>query len=87
MKCWPFPLRELRTELRVILAQIRSLNQSMRDLDRIIAEEGSTLEGYKNLAIKGIGKITGAILLSVIGEVNDFPDEHRLTGRQIMPRP
>ena len=83
------PFEELvRTELRVILAQIRSLNQSIRDLDRIIVEEGSTLERHKNLAsIKGIGKITGAILLSVIGEVNDFPDEHRLTGRQIMPRP
>jgi hypothetical protein len=25
-----------------------------------------------------VGKITGAILLSVIGDVNDFPDEHRL---------
>jgi len=42
------PFGELvRIELRVILAQMRSLNQSIRDLDRIIAEEGSTLEGTK----------------------------------------
>jgi len=83
------PFEELvQVELRVIVAQIRSLNQSIRDLDRIIAEEGSKLEGRKNLtSIKGIGKITGAILLSVIGDVNDFPDEHRLASYfGIVPR-
>ena len=38
-----------------------------------MAEKGSKLEGHKDLtSIKGIGKITGAILLSVIGDVNDF---------------
>ena len=78
----------VQIELRVIVAQIRSLNQSIRELDRIIAEEGSKLEGHKNLtSIKGIGKITGAILLSVIGDVNDFPDEHRLASYfGIVPR-
>jgi transposase len=78
----------VRIELRVIVAQIRSLNQSIRDLDRVIAEEGSKLEGHKNLtSIKGIGKITSAILLSVIGNVNDFPDEHRLASYfGIVPR-
>jgi transposase len=83
------PFEELvRIELRVIVAQIRSLNQSIRDLDRVIAEEGSKLEGHKNLtSIKGIGKITSAILLSVIGDVNDFPDEHRLASYfGIVPR-
>jgi transposase len=75
-------------ELRVIVAQIRSLNQSIRDLNQIVAEEGSKLEGHKNLiSIKGIGKITSAILLSVIGDVNDFPDEHRLASYfGIVPR-
>lgn len=83
------PFEELvRIELRVIVAQIRSLNQSIHDLDHVIAEEGSKLEGHKNLtSIKGIGKITGAILLSVIGDVNDFPDEHRLASYfGIVPR-
>ena len=83
------PFEELvQIELRVIVAQIRSLNQSIRDLDRVIAEEGSKLEGHKNLtSIKGIGKITSAILLSVIGDVNDFPDEHRLASYfGIVPR-
>jgi transposase len=83
------PFEELtRIELRVIIGQIRSLNQSIRELDQTIAEEGSKLDGHKNLtSIKGIGKITGAILLSVIGDVNDFPDEHRLASYfGIVPR-
>lgn len=83
------PFEDLvRIELRVIVVQIRSLNQSIHELDQIIGEEGSKLEGHKNLtSIKGIGKITSAILLSVIGDVNDFPDEHRLASYfGIVPR-
>lgn len=74
------PFEELvRFELRMIVAQIGSLNQSIRELDKRLADEGSKLEGHKNLtSIKAIGMITSAILLSVIGDVNDFPDEHRL---------
>ncbi len=75
-------------ELRVIVDQIRSLNQSIAELEKTIAEQGSKLEGHKNLtSIKGIGQITGAILLSVIGDVNDFPDESRLASYfGIVPR-
>ncbi len=64
------PCDELvRTELRVIIAQIRNLNQSIRELEKTIAEEVSKLQGPRNLtSIKDIGKITGAILLSVIGD-------------------
>lgn len=83
------PFEELvRIELRVIVAQIRSLNGSIRELEKTIAEEASKLEGHENItSIKGIGKITGAILLSVIGDVNDFPDEHRLASYfGIVPR-
>jgi transposase len=83
------PFEELvRIELRVIVAQIRSLNGSIRELENTIAEEASKLEGHESItSIKGIGKITGAILLSVIGDVNDFPDEHRLASYfGIVPR-
>lgn len=78
----------VRIELRVIVEQIRSLNKSIAELDKTIGEEGSKLEGHKSLAsIKGIGKITGAILLSVIGDVNDFADEGRLASYfGIVPR-
>src|SRR5579872_6674362 len=78
----------VRVELRVIVAQTRSLNQSIRELDQTIAEEGSKLKGHENLtSITGIGKITEVILLSVIGDVSDFPDEHRLASYfGIVPR-
>lgn len=75
-------------ELRVIVAQIRSLNQSIAELEKAITEQGSKLEGHQSLtSIKGIGQITGAILLSVIGDVRDFPDESRLASYfGIVPR-
>ncbi len=78
----------VRIELRVIVDQIRSLNKSIAELEKTIAEEASKLEGHKSLiSIKGIGKITSAILLSVIGDVNDFPDENRLASYfGIVPR-
>jgi transposase len=78
----------VRIELRVIVEQIRSLNKSIAELEKTISEEGAKLEGHKGLSsIKGIGKITGAILLSVIGDVNDFADEGRLASYfGIVPR-
>ena len=78
----------VRMELRVIVDQIRSLNKSIAELEKAIGAEGSKLEGHKGLSsIKGIGKITGAILLSVIGDVNDFADEGRLASYfGIVPR-
>lgn len=83
------PFDELvQIELRIIVEQIRSLNKSIVELEKTIAEEASKLEGHKNLiSIKGIGKITSAILLSVIGDVSDFPDESRLASYfGIVPR-
>jgi transposase len=78
----------VRIELRAIVEQIRSLNKSIAELEKTSGEEGSKLDGYRNLAsIKGIGKITGAILLSVIGSVDDFADEGHLASYfGIVPR-
>jgi transposase len=75
-------------ELKVIIAQIRSLNQSIAELEKTITDEGRKLEGHKNLtSIKGIGPLTGSILLSVIGDIHDFPDEGRLAAYfGIVPR-
>src|SRR5881296_3400742 len=39
----------IRIELKVIVEQIRSLNQSIAELEKTIADEGSKLEGHKNL--------------------------------------
>lgn len=78
----------VQIELRVIVEQIRSLNKSIAELEKTIADAGSKLEGHQGLSsIKGIGKITGAILLSVIGDVNDFADEGHLASYfGIVPR-
>jgi transposase len=75
-------------ELKVIVEQIRSLNQSIAELEKTIGEEGSKLEGHKNLtSIKGIGPLTGSILLSVIGDIHDFADEGKLAAYfGIVPR-
>jgi transposase len=75
-------------ELKVMVEQIRSLNQSIAELEKTIAEEGSKLEGHKNLtSIKGIGPLTGSILLSVIGDIHDFADEGKLAAYfGIVPR-
>ena len=44
------PFDELvQIELRIIVEQIRSLNKSIAELERTIAEEASKLEGHKNL--------------------------------------
>jgi transposase len=78
----------LPVELRVIVDQIRGLNKSIAELDKTIAEASSDMEGHTSLtSIKGIGATTSAILLSVIGDVNDFPDEGRLASYfRIVPR-
>src|SRR5262249_32857671 len=75
-------------ELRIIVEQIRSLNQNIAELKKTIADEGSKLEGHKNLtSIKGIGPLTGSILLSVIGDIDDFENEGKLaTYFGIVPR-
>jgi len=78
----------IRIELKVIVEQIRSLNQSIAELEKIITEEGQKLKGHKNLtSIKGIGPLTGSILLSVIGDIHDFADEGKLAAYfGIVPR-
>lgn len=75
-------------ELRVLVAQIRSLNQSIAELEKAISEQGPKLPGYANLkSIKGIGDVGASVLLSVIGDVNDFADEGKLAAYfGIVPR-
>lgn len=66
-------------EVQVIVAQIRSLNGGIERLENEIIEQGRGLEGYENItSIKGIGGLSGSILLSVIGNVNDFEKADKL---------
>ena len=75
-------------ELEVLVEQIRSLNQNIARLEKAIADQGPKLPGYENLkSIKGIGDVGAGVLLSVIGDVNDFEDEGKLAAYfGIVPR-
>jgi len=75
-------------ELEVIVSQIRSLNEGIKKLDDELIEKGKKLDGHKNItSIKGIGDKSGTILLSVIGNINDFESEKKLAAYfGIVPR-
>jgi transposase len=78
----------VRVELEVLTEQIRSLTRSIKRLDDRISQEGKKLNGHKNLtSIKGIGERSATVLLSIIGDVNDFADENKLAAYfGIVPR-
>lgn len=66
-------------ELEELVTQIRSLNGSIKRLDKKLVETGRHLKGHPNLSsIKGIGDRSAAILLSVIGDIDDFEEESKL---------
>lgn len=77
-----------RVELGVLVEQIRSINRSVAELEKTIQGEGPKLPGHENLkSIKGIGDVGATILLSVIGDVNDFESEKKLAAYfGIVPR-
>jgi transposase len=69
----------VQLELRVLVEQIRSLSESIAELDERLEEEGQQLPGYANLtSIKGIGSLSATVLLTVIGKISDFADENKL---------
>lgn len=78
----------VEAELRVIVGQIRAFNQSVAELDKMIRAEGPKLPGHKNLrSIKGIGDLGATILLSVIGDIEDFAHPGKLAAYfGIVPR-
>ena len=75
-------------ELSVIESQIKSLNEGIKQLDQAIEEAGKKLQGFENIVtIKGIGARSAAVLLSVIGRIDDFATEARLASYfGIVPR-
>lgn len=77
-----------KVELEVIVEQIKHLNEGIKKLDEQMTDKGKDLEGYENItSIKGIGSKGGTILLSVIGDINDFENEKKLAAYfGIVPR-
>ena len=62
--------------------QIRVIEDSIKKTDHNDAkleERGKSLKGYRNItSIKGIGDKSAAILLSVIGDIHNFPSRKQL---------
>jgi transposase len=66
-------------ELKVIVDQIKSLNRGIKELDDDMTRKGSELKGFENLtSIKGIGPKGASILLSIIGDVENFKSQKKL---------
>ena len=75
-------------ELQVIVGQILALNASIAELEKTIKAESPQLPGHKNLlSIKGIGDTSATILLSAIGNIEDFAHPGKLAAYfGIVPR-
>jgi len=75
-------------EIKVVVDQIRSLNRSITELEEVMIESSKTMDGHKNLtSIKGIGDKGAAVMLSAIGNINDFSDSGKLASYfGIVPR-
>ncbi|HEX4602789.1 MAG TPA: IS110 family transposase [Candidatus Angelobacter sp.] len=69
----------VQLELRVLVGQIRTLSESIAELEERLEEESQQLPGYANLtSIKGIGMLSATVLLTTIGKISDFADENKL---------
>ncbi len=83
------PVSELeRLELEVLVGEIRHLNESIKKMETLLREQGPKLPGWENLtSIKGIGDTGATVLLSTIGNIEDFADEGKLAAYfGIVPR-
>jgi len=68
-----------RVELEIIVEQIRGLKESIRRIDKALEAEAEKLAGFENLiTVTGIGARSAGVLLSIIGEVEDFADANKL---------
>ena len=83
------PVSEMeRMELEILVGEIRHLNESIKKLEGLLRDQGPKLPGWENLtSIKGIGDTGASILLSTIGNIQDFADEGKLAAYfGIVPR-
>lgn len=75
-------------ELRIIVDQIKSLTVSIDQITEELTNRGKTMKGFDNLKrITGIGDISATIMLSAIGNVDDFEDADKVASYLgIVPR-
>lgn len=66
-------------ELEIIVDEIKHLNENISKLEEKINDMGSKMKGFDNItSIKGIGAKSGTILLSIIGNIDDFESDKKL---------
>lgn len=66
-------------ELRSIYRSVKVLSDEIELIENKIEELGGQLYGYENLlSIPGMGKLSAAIILSIIGDINDFSSHKKL---------
>jgi len=75
-------------ELRIIVGQIKSLTESIDKITEELTNRGKKMKGFDNLkSISGIGDISATIMLSTIGNVEDFEDADKMASYLgIVPR-
>jgi transposase len=75
-----YPLSDVaRIECEIIVEQVQQLNKSVARIDEASSDQAKRLDGFENIvSIKGVGEKSAAILLSVIGDVNEFESENKL---------
>lgn len=75
-------------EIRIIINQIRVLNESISQIDSKLSDKGKDMPGHKNLtSITGIGDTSAAILLNTIGNIKDFESDKKIAAYfGIIPR-
>lgn len=76
-----YRLHELsKIELGILVEQIKHLNEGIEKIEQELKKPDNQLPGHNNLTtIKGVGDITATVLLSVIGDIKDFPDSKKLS--------
>lgn len=66
-------------ELEVIQTQLKALKESINRIERAMLDKARQMKGFESLvSIKGIGERSAALLLAVIGEVEDFDSPDKL---------
>jgi len=66
-------------ELEVIQTQLQSLHIGIKQLEKDITAYAKELPGYDNLiSIKGIGPLSAAVMLTHIGDIEDFKNTGKL---------
>lgn len=64
---------------RVLLEQIHSVGRAILELERRMKPAVEQLPGYRNLiSIRGIGTVSAGVLLSAIGQIQDFSEPGKL---------